>query len=79
MLNISFNELFLFPDEKALLRAVQQVTSIKWQPHTVGGLPSSTRLPFTCSSILLIASLCHSGCLYCFVNGRRTPCQPPHR
>jgi hypothetical protein len=51
MVNISVNE--LLPDEKVLLLAVQQAASIKWQPHTVGGLPSSNKPPFTCSSILL--------------------------
>jgi hypothetical protein len=40
MVNISVNE--LLPDEKALLLAARQAASIKWQPHTVGGLPSST-------------------------------------
>jgi hypothetical protein len=74
MVNISVNELLL--DEKVLLLAARQVAGIKWQPRTVGGLPSSNKLSFTCSSILLIVSLY---CLYRCIDRRRTPCLPPHR
>jgi hypothetical protein len=77
MVNISAD--VLFPDEMALLFAIRQVASIKWQPHTVGGLPSSNKLSFTCSSILLIAFLYRLYYLYHLINRRRALCLPLHR
>ena len=72
MVNVTVNR--LLPDEKALFLAALQAAHMKWQPHTVGGLPSSNMPP--CSSVLLIAFLYRFCCL---IVRRRTLCLPPHR
>jgi hypothetical protein len=77
MVNISAD--VLFSDEMALLLAVEQAAGMQWQPHTVGGLPSSHKPPFTCSSILLIASLYHFSYLHRHIDRRRTLCLLLHR